>query len=87
MYQEVVGGYCHIFYILDHDAGCVIQTEGTWTLNEAIYHRVPIDSIPAEPRLPNYPMHVDSTGFVGVTQPEIEPGSVPSGFVFISASS
>ena len=57
----------HIFYILDKDAGAVGQTEGTWTLNDAVYHRVPLDQIPEEPRLPeDYPMHVDpQPGYVG----------------------
>ncbi len=69
MYQEAVDGNLHLFYILDRDAGAVVQTEGTWTLNEVIYQQVPIDSVPAEPILQNYPMHVDSSGFVGVFNP------------------
>ncbi len=69
MAPDVSNGCCHIFYILDRDAGCVIQTEGSWTLNDAIYQRVPIDSIPDSPRLAPYPMHIDSTGMPG-------PGSV-----------
>ena len=70
MYQEVVNGNLHIFYILDRDAGAVVQNEGTWTSNEVIYQKVPTDSIPGEPILPNFPMHVDSSGFVGINNPE-----------------
>jgi hypothetical protein len=51
----------HIFYIEDRDAGAVVQTEGTWTLNEAIYHRVDLADIPIEPVLPPFPMHCDSS--------------------------
>ena len=62
MAPEIYGGYAHIFYIMDHDAGAVVQTEGVWTLNEAMYHRVPISEIPESPRFIPYPMHCDSTG-------------------------
>ena len=62
MAPEIYNGYAHIFYILDRDAGAVVQDEGTWTLNEAMYHRVPIDQIPESPRFVPYPMHCDSTG-------------------------
>ena len=63
MHQEVVNDNLHIFYIMDKDAGAVVQAEGGWTQNDAVYHRVPIDSIPYLPILPRYPMHCDSTGF------------------------
>jgi hypothetical protein len=62
MAPNVVNGYCHIFYVLDKDAGAVMYGEGTWTLNDVKYQRVPIDSIPETPLLPPYPMHCDSTG-------------------------
>ncbi len=75
MAPDAANGCCHIFYILDRDAGNVCQTEGTWTLNDAVYQRVPLDSIAAEPLLPNYPMHCDSTGFAGVASPGSEPFS------------
>ena len=55
-------GACHVFYILDADAGCVIQNEGGWTLNNVIYQKVPVELIADSPLLPPYPMHVDSTG-------------------------
>jgi len=63
MAPDVANGSCHVFYILDKDAGAVNQSEGTWTLNNAIYQRVPIEEIPSEPLLLPYPMHVDSTGY------------------------
>jgi hypothetical protein len=76
---KVVDGDCHILYILDRDAGNVLQTEGTWTLNEAIYHKVPVDSIPTTPLVPqDVPFHVE-TGSTGV---EPEPGSVASPLAF-----
>ncbi len=62
MAPEIVNGYAHIFYILDKDAGAVVQSEGTWTLNDAVYHRVPISEVPESPRLLPFPMHCDSTG-------------------------
>jgi len=63
MAPDVTNDNCHVFYILDKDAGAVNQSEGTWTLNDVVYHRVPISLIPAVPLLPPYPMHVDSTGY------------------------
>lgn len=61
MAPDVVNGYCHVFYILDKDAGAVVQTEGTWTLNDAVYHRVPISEIPTTPLNPSITVHVDAT--------------------------
>ena len=63
MAPDISNGSCHIFYILDKDAGSVFQTEGTWSYNDAIYHRVPVTAIPDEPVIPPYPLHIDSTGF------------------------
>jgi hypothetical protein len=40
-----VDTYCHVFYVLDKDAGNVLQTEGTWTDNPVRYHRVPVTAI------------------------------------------
>mgnify|MGYP005835037971 CR=1 FL=1 len=63
---EVVDGYCHITYVLDRDAGFVVQTEGTWTLNEVKYHKVPVNLIPTTPLIQQIPFHVehlpDTTG-------------------------
>ena len=73
MAPDVTDGYCHIFYILDKDAGAVNQSEGGWTLNDVVYHRVPTEGIPATPLLAPYPMHVDSSGFpyeVSVDDPD-----------------
>ena len=63
MHQEVVNDNLHIFYIIDRDAGAVVQTEGTWTENEAIYQRVPASMIADSPILPPYPMHVNYWGY------------------------
>jgi hypothetical protein len=38
---KTVDGNCHILYVLDLDAGNVVQTEGAATLNSVIYHTVP----------------------------------------------
>ena len=75
MYQEIVDECCHIFYILDKDAGAVVQNEGTWTLNDAVYQRVPIEAIADYPILLPYPMHCDTTQAV-----EPGPGVRPAEF-------
>jgi len=60
---KTVDGNCHILYVLDKDAGCVVQTEGTWTLNQIIYHKVPVSMIPTTPLVQqNVPFHVESPG-------------------------
>jgi hypothetical protein len=73
MCPKIYNGYCHIFYVLDKDAGCVVQSEGIWTLNDIKYQRVPITAIPATPVLGVYPMHCDSTGMPGTAPPPILP--------------
>ncbi|TKJ36546.1 hypothetical protein CEE37_15090, partial [candidate division LCP-89 bacterium B3_LCP] len=63
---KVVDGECHIIYEFDKDAGTVTQTEGTWTLNDMVYHNVPVGIIPATPLVPqwpepgSYPFHVET---------------------------
>ena len=66
MAPDLYNDCCHILYVLDRDAGCVLQTEGTWTENEVVYQRVPTSAISTTPHLLNYPMHVDSAGYTGV---------------------
>ena len=62
--ELVVNDTLHLLYVLDKDAGSVIQTpqEGIWTQNPVQYQAVPINQIPAAPLMPVYPMHCDSTG-------------------------
>ena len=79
MAPDIYNDQCHILYVLDRDAGCVIQTEGTWTENEVIYQRVPISAVETTPHLLNFPMHVDSTGYTGVGK--YENSHLPSEFV------
>ena len=67
--ELVTDGHLHLSYVLDHDAGASQQGEGTATLNEFMYQRIPVDSIPALPLIPNMPIHADSTGFVKATEP------------------
>ncbi|MCX6640705.1 MAG: T9SS type A sorting domain-containing protein [bacterium] len=56
---KTVDNYCHLLYVLDRDAGNILQTEGTWTLNQVYYHRVPITQIPVSPLMQNtIPFHV-----------------------------
>ena len=43
--SRVVDDYVHIIYIEDKDAGGVVQTEGVWTENPAMYQRVPVADI------------------------------------------
>ncbi len=62
---EQVDGKVNILYVLDRDAGAVIQNEGGWTLNEVKYHSVPVEDIPTTPLVPqwpepgSYPFHVE----------------------------
>ncbi|MBU0518878.1 T9SS type A sorting domain-containing protein [bacterium] len=69
---QVVDGTCHIAYIVDRDAGAVVQTEGGWTYNQAKYHAVPVDEIPSTPLVPqwpepgSYPFHVEHAPPVGI---------------------
>ena len=42
---KLVDGECHILYVLDRDP----QPAPPWTLNEVIYHNVPVDLIPTTP--------------------------------------
>ncbi|GBE30739.1 hypothetical protein BMS3Bbin04_01775 [bacterium BMS3Bbin04] len=64
------GDYLHMTYLLDLDAGTGIGTapEGEMTDNPIVYHRIAkqdlLDIFEANAEWqPNYPMHVDSTGF------------------------
>lgn len=69
---KVVNGYCHIFYMFDHEAGSYIQGEGLPTISEAKYHRVPVGAISTTPLLPNnIPFHVG-------TPPGVQPGETGS---------
>ena len=55
---EWVDGDCRIMYTMDYDAGYVLYNAGTWTLNDIKYHRVPVDSVPTTPLVPQVPFHV-----------------------------
>ncbi|MBU0508273.1 T9SS type A sorting domain-containing protein [bacterium] len=61
--ETVQDGFLHLSYVLDLDAGSLPQDEGTATQNDFLYQRIPVDSIPTAPILPNYPLRWDSTGF------------------------
>ena len=81
MAPQITNGNLHIFYVLDTDAGAVVQVEGTWTLSNVMYHKVPVDEIPETPLLPPYPMHIDSTGMPpSVYVEEFTSGNIPKGF-------
>ena len=57
---KLVDGECHIMYVLDYDAGNVLQTEGTWTENDVIYHKVLVGLISTTPIVAqNVPFHVE----------------------------
>ncbi|MBI5060602.1 T9SS type A sorting domain-containing protein [candidate division KSB1 bacterium] len=68
--ETVTDGVLHLTYVLDHDAGAVLYSEGVATLNEFIYQRIPVDSIPTTPLMPQYPLHWDSTGFYAAAAQE-----------------
>jgi len=48
-------GELRLMYVLDYDAGAVVQNEGTWTLNDVIYQHIPLEQIPAAPLIPDWP--------------------------------
>ncbi|MBL7191616.1 T9SS type A sorting domain-containing protein [bacterium] len=56
MALKINDGYAHVFYVKDREPGW-----GVSTYNEVIYHKVPLDSIAAEPLIPDIPIHVDPT--------------------------
>ena len=61
MAPEITDEYLHIFYIYDRDAGTPVQTEGVWTENDVIYHRVDMALIPVTPIVDFIPLHCDIT--------------------------
>ncbi len=67
---KTVNDTCHIMYVLDRDAGFVVQGEGAWTRNDVVYHKVPADLIPTTPLVPQ-----DTFLHVGV--PAVEPEKPP----------
>ena len=77
MAEQIYNDQLHIFYILDRDAGAVVHAEGDWTLNDAVYQRIPLSEIPAGPVLPPYPMHCDSTGMPSLPGLNVEVNLTP----------
>jgi Secretion system C-terminal sorting domain len=72
MARHAEGGYLHLTYTIDFDPGVACPAgstvEGEATQNLQVYHRVSkaamIDSfLTRATYLPNYPLHIDSTGF------------------------
>jgi len=69
---EKVDGTCHILYVMDRDAGSIVQTEGSWTLNEVKYHSVSVDDIPSTPLVPQWPelgsysIHIQQGSYLGL---------------------
>jgi hypothetical protein len=55
-----VDTYCHIEYVVDKDAGNVLQTEGTWTNNPVKYHRVPVASLNSALVVQTKNLHIQS---------------------------
>ncbi len=77
----VSGGFLHMEYILDKDAGGIPQDEGVPTLNPVIYQRIPVDSIAIGPLVRNYPMHIDSTGHPPDASAPVVSKNLPEQFV------
>ena len=67
----VTDGFLHMEYILDKDAGSMVQDEGLATLNQVIYQRIPADEISTFPILPNYPMHWHGWVSAPTAHPEV----------------
>jgi len=77
---KLVDGTCHIMYVLDRDAGVVVQTEGTWTFNEIKYHSVAVDLIPASPTVvQDVPLHV-AHAYPQPGMPGVNQNTQPQGF-------
>jgi len=78
MADNIVNDQCHLFYILDKDAGpySYSSPQGAGTLNDVIYQRIPTSLIDIEPILPVYPMHCDSTGMPDTVN--VRPGGITS---------
>ncbi len=55
---EVVNDYLHISYVLDTDPGGIPHNEGVPTESPFMYHRVPVDEIPPEPKALGRDFHV-----------------------------
>lgn len=80
---EVVDDHLHISYVLDLDPGGIPQNEGVVTENPFIYHRVPVEEIPDEPRVLGRDFHVGWPPEIAVDAdlpvipgvPEGEPGA------------
>ncbi|MCX6639549.1 MAG: T9SS type A sorting domain-containing protein [bacterium] len=73
--NKVVDDYIHMLYVMDRDAGNVLQTEGGWTLNDVYYHRIPQNLIPQTPLMGHdIPFHwYDTSG--------VDPGYDPTQIV------
>lgn len=69
--DRVTGGFVHMSYIFDLDAGGIPQEEGISTNNPVKYQRIPVNEIPWLPiHNPGFPaLRVDSTGFPGRLSP------------------
>ena len=66
MALDIVDGYGRVFYVIDKDAGAVVQNEGEWTENDVIYQKVPVSEIATEPVIQEMyddlpPIHIDTT--------------------------
>ncbi|MBI5060601.1 T9SS type A sorting domain-containing protein [candidate division KSB1 bacterium] len=71
--EVVSSGLLHVQYELDHEAGDANEQSLPLTWNEIIYQRIPVDSIPTTPLMPQYPLHWDSTGFYAAAQERAHP--------------
>ncbi|MFH1862086.1 MAG: T9SS type A sorting domain-containing protein [bacterium] len=69
---KLVDDTCHIMYVLDRDAGFYVQEEGNPTLNEVVYHKVPVDAIPSTPTVPRLPFHFGDP-VVNESNPRFQP--------------
>ncbi|MBI5060600.1 T9SS type A sorting domain-containing protein [candidate division KSB1 bacterium] len=61
--EYVTDGFLHLTYVLDHDAGSAFSNEGVTTDNPVVYQRISTFDIDRLPLMPQYPLHIDSTGF------------------------
>jgi hypothetical protein len=67
------GGVLHLAYLKDFEAGSAGGGLTDATSNPFTYQRIPVDSIPTTPLMPQYPLHWDSTGFYAAAQDRSHP--------------
>jgi hypothetical protein len=80
----VVDDFLHISYLNDRDPASAVLGQGAITENQYIYHRVPRDDIPTEPRILGMDIHVGLPPEIAAGEAVVEAVAVPGGDVGIA---